>query len=118
MEDWPLLEEVRDLATGRLCQGERRRECRRENSVFADWACQECREFRRPETISPWTWHLILLFQLKQAGYPFQANELTLETWLLLGLVERAFQAARREGLRQGAAQNPFGKGRHEQLKE
>jgi hypothetical protein len=96
LEDWPLLEEVLDLARGRLCQGERRRACRGENGPFAAWACRECREFRRPETISPWTWHLMFLYRLQRAGYPFQANDLTLETWMLLGLVKRIFQEAER----------------------
>lgn len=99
-KDWPLWEEVLDLAAGRLCHGPRRRVCREGNGVFAEWACQECREFRRPETISPWTWHLVLLYQLKEAGYPFRANDLTLETWMLLGLVGKAFRAAQREVLR------------------
>jgi hypothetical protein len=94
LNGWPLLEEVLDLAKGRLCQAERRRTCRAENGAFAGWACQECREFRRPETISPWTWHLALLYQLKRAGYPFKANDLTLETWMLVGLVQRIFEAA------------------------
>ncbi len=96
LQDWPLVEELSDLARGRLCRGERRRACRLENGPFAEWACRECREFRRPETISPWTWHLLLLYQLQQAGYPFRASELSLETWLLLGLVHRVFQAAAR----------------------
>jgi hypothetical protein len=97
LEGWPLLEEVFDLARGRLCQADRRRACRAENGAFAAWACRECREFRRPEAISPWTWHLVFLYQLKRAGYPFQANDLTLETWMLLGLVQRIFQDANRE---------------------
>jgi hypothetical protein len=97
LEDWPLLEEVLDLARGRLCQGERRRTCRAENGPFAAWACRECREFRRPETISPWTWHLVFLYRLQRAGYPFQGNDLTLETWVLLGLVQMIFQGAERE---------------------
>jgi len=91
----PLVEEVLDLATGRLCQGQRRRACRMENGTFAEWACRECREFRQPESISPWTWHLLLLHQLKEAGYPFKANDLSLETWMLLGLVHRLYAAGR-----------------------
>ena len=60
-----------------------------ENGAFATWACRACEEYLRPEAISPWTWHLVLLYQLRQAGYPFDANDLTLEEWLLLGLVQR-----------------------------
>jgi hypothetical protein len=86
-----------DLARGKVCQGDQRQACRVENSTYAGWACKECQEFRRPETISRWTWHLVLLYQLKRAGYPFQANDLSLETWILLGLVQRIFEAAERK---------------------
>jgi len=93
--DWPLAEEVRALARGRLCRGEERRRCRAEQGAFADWACGECREYLRPEDISPWTWHLLFLHQLQEAGYPFRANDLTLDTWLLLGLVKRLLAVER-----------------------
>ena len=99
---WPLVEEVLDLAKGRLCQGDRRRACRAESGPFGEWACRECREFRRPETISPWTWHLVLLHQLKQAGYPFQANDLSLETWMLLGLVQGIYETAESKVMARG----------------
>ena len=94
LADWPLVTEVTALARGRLCRGEERRRCRTESGDFADWACGECREFVRFEAISPWTWHLVFLYQLQEAGYPFRANELSVETWLLLGVVKRAFTAA------------------------
>lgn len=106
---WPLAEEVLDLARGRLCQGDRRRACRAENGAFAGWACEECREFRRPETISPWTWHLVLLHQLKRSGYPFQANDLSLETWVLLGMVHRIFEAVEHKSWARGT-RPPFRK--------
>ncbi|MGQ9687271.1 MAG: hypothetical protein ACUVXF_00565 [Desulfobaccales bacterium] len=83
-----LLQELRRLAAGRLCRPEQRRRCRIENGAFADWACQSCREYIRPEAVSPWSWHLMFLHRLKEAGYPFRAADLSLETWLLLGLVE------------------------------
>lgn len=85
-----LLNELRSLARGRLCRPEQRQRCRIENGDFADWACKSCAEFLRPEAISPWTWHLLFLYRLKRAGYPFRPNDLSLETWLLLGLVEEA----------------------------
>ena len=84
LEGWPLVREFKALAGGRLCQGQRRRQCRVESGEFADWACRSCREWVRPEAISPWSWHLYFLHQLKEAGYPFKANDLSLETWLLL----------------------------------
>jgi hypothetical protein len=84
---WEFVKEVQALAAGRLCWPEVRRKCQVENGAFADWACQACQEFVRPEAISPWTWHLVWLWQLQRAGYPFRANDLSLETWLRLGLV-------------------------------
>lgn len=88
-DDWPVLQELTALARGRLCGPEEQRRCRAASGAFADWACGVCREFLRPEAISPWTWHLVLLHRLQEAGYPFAANDLSLETWLLLGLVKR-----------------------------
>ncbi len=67
------------LAAGRLCGPAQQRKCRNENGAFATWACQACAEYLRPEAISPWTWHLVFLHQLRQAGYPFEANDLSLE---------------------------------------
>jgi hypothetical protein len=94
--DWPLDKELHMLASGRLCNEEERRRCRMENGAFADWACGACAERVRPEAISPWTWHLIFLYQLSRAGYPFKANDLSLETWLLMGTVRRVLEGAQR----------------------
>lgn len=96
LEDWPLLRELQALAGGRLCGMEEHRRCRAASGAFADWACRECREFLRPEAISPWTRHLVFLYRLSRAGYPFGANDLTLETWLLLGLVRQVFEECER----------------------
>ena len=91
---WPgtqeLLHELRSLARGRLCRPEQRQLCRAEDGPFTDWACGTCAEYLRVEAISPWTWHFVFLHRLKKAGYPFRPNDLSLETWLLLGLVEEA----------------------------
>jgi len=89
---WRLLEELKSLAAGRICGPEVRQKCQMENGSFAAWACGVCQEYLRPEAISPWTWHLLLLYQLKRGGYPFRANDLTLETWLLLGWAGRVLE--------------------------
>ncbi len=83
------------LAKGLLCGPAQQRRCRAEDGSFAAWACRVCEEYLRPEAISPWTWHLLFLHQLHRAGYPFRANDLTLEEWLLLGLVQRIFAGER-----------------------
>ena len=101
-EDWPLLKELAAIARGRLCGSAQRRRCRAEAGSFADWACGVCEEFLRPEAVSPWTWHLVSLHQLRQAGYPFKANDLSLETWLLLGTVHRVLEGVQRGGHAQG----------------
>ncbi len=93
-DDWPLLQELRDLAAGRVCGPEVRRHCQAANDSFANWACGVCREFLRPEAISPWTWHLVFLYRLSRAGYPFKANDLSLEAWLLLGIVRQVLEGA------------------------
>jgi len=95
-QDWPLHKELQMLASGRLCNEEERQRCRAENGAFADWACGACAERVRPEAISPWTWHLIFLYQLSRAGYPFKANDLSLETWLLMGTVRRVLEGVQR----------------------
>ena len=88
LTDWPLLKELQAVAAGRLCGPEERRRCRTESGAFAAWACTACEEYLRPEAFSPWTRHLLFLYRLRQAGYPFRANDLSLETWLLLGVTQ------------------------------
>jgi hypothetical protein len=84
------------LAGGGLCGPEERQRCRTANGAFADWACGACTERLRPEAVSPWTWHLVSLYRLHRAGYPFRANDLSLETWLLLETVGRVLEGAQR----------------------
>uniref|UniRef100_A0A7C5EKS5 Uncharacterized protein n=1 Tax=Desulfobacca acetoxidans TaxID=60893 RepID=A0A7C5EKS5_9BACT len=96
-EDFPSwsrqrLKELRELTGGRLCTPEQKEKCQAEDGAFAGWACQVCREYLRVEAIDPWTWHLLWLHRLKKAGYPFRANDLSLELWLLLDLVEEALK--------------------------
>ncbi len=96
LADWPLQRELQAVAQGRICGPAERRRCRTENGAFASWACGVCEEYLRPENLSPWTWHLLFLYRLSQAGYPFRANDLSLETWLLLGVVRGIFAQCQR----------------------
>jgi hypothetical protein len=96
LADWPLLRELQAVAQGRICGPTERRRCRMESGAFAAWACGECEEYLRPENLSPWTWHLLFLYRLSRAGYPFRANDLSLETWLLLGVVGRILAGGQR----------------------
>ena len=90
--DWPLLRELQAVAAGRLCGPREQRRCRAANGAFAAWACGACEEYSRPESLSPWTRHLLFLYRLRRAGYPFKANDLSLETWLLLGVVQKILE--------------------------
>lgn len=96
LTDWPLLRELQAVAGGRLCGPQERRRCRTESGAFAAWACAACEEYLRAEALSPWTWHLLFLYRLSQAGYPFRANDLSLETWLLLGVVRKVLENTQR----------------------
>jgi hypothetical protein len=95
-DDWPLAQELAALAAGRVCHAARQRQCQAEHGRFARWACGACQEFIRPEAVSPWTWHLVFLHHLRRAGYPFRANDLSVETWLLLGWVSRVLEHSQR----------------------
>lgn len=96
LDDWPLLRELQAVAAGRLCEPEAQRRCHTESGPFAAWACAACEEYLRPEALSPWTWHLLFLYRLQRAGYPFRANDLSLETWLLLGVVQKILEDTQR----------------------
>jgi hypothetical protein len=96
LKDWPLAAELQALAAGRWCHEAQRQQCQAASGAFAEWACSVCRECVRPEAVSPWTRHLLFLHRLQEAGYPFRANDLDLETWLLLGLVKQILTAAQR----------------------
>ena len=96
LNDWPFLQELQAVAAGRLCGVEEQRRCRTTDGTFAAWACAVCEEYLRPEALSPWTWHLLFLYRLQRAGYPFQANDLSLETWLLLGVVQKVLEDTQR----------------------
>jgi hypothetical protein len=63
-----------------------------------DWACKNCPK-RRPDQISLWVWHLLKLRRLQQGGYPFEANDLSLEEWEELGMVNEIIEQAQKEGL-------------------
>ncbi|MBW1916397.1 MAG: hypothetical protein JRI57_00030 [Deltaproteobacteria bacterium] len=90
-----LIREIGAIVSGRLCTEAQRQKCQQEDQGFSEWACSQCREYIPVERISPWTWHLLFLYQLQSAGYPFQANDLSLETWMLLGLFRRIINSQR-----------------------
>jgi hypothetical protein len=65
--------------------------CEIENGDNLAWACEHCPTMRR-ENLMQYTVKLMNLRTLQAAGYPFTANDLTLEEWSDLGLVKEAFK--------------------------
>lgn len=60
------------------------------------WACDNCSQvFNADDGIHPYIWYLLDLNNLRQAGYPFNKNDLSLETWSDLGMVQQEIEAAK-----------------------
>ena len=55
------------------------------------WTCEQC-EKRKQSDLSGYTIKMFKIRQLKMAGYPFAANDLTLEEWEDLGQVEESMK--------------------------
>jgi hypothetical protein len=51
-----------------------------------DWNCKNCPK-KRAQDLSQWTLHLLRIRRLQTGGYPFRANDLDIETWMDLGVV-------------------------------
>jgi hypothetical protein len=56
-----------------------------------EWACGECKTCRLQD-LHPYTVKLLRLRLLKTGGYPFRANDLTLEEWVDLGRISDALR--------------------------
>ncbi len=72
---------VRDLdVLTNACTEAERRKCEAEFGDNLEWTCERCPK-KRPEDIHPYTMKILRLRRLIRAGYPFQANDLTVEEW-------------------------------------
>lgn len=87
-----LADDLAALAAG-LCSGADREKCAAEFGDNLEWTCTNC-EKKRAADLSPYTIKLLRLRNLRQAGYPLQANDLTLEEWLDLGDLENALPSS------------------------
>jgi len=56
-----------------------------------EWACDNCPK-KKAEDLHPYTIKIFRLRWLRQAGYPFEANDLTVEEWMDLGRIEEALR--------------------------
>lgn len=72
------------------CDGGRE-DCRKENGAWLAAACARCPKYQaRP---SRYVLGLLQLRQLRLGGYPFAADDMPLETWSDLGVLESVIQA-------------------------
>jgi len=62
-----------------------------------DWTCANCPN-TKAEDISQYTLSLFEIRRLRAAGYPYQKNDLTLEQWEDLGMMEDMMQGRRKKG--------------------
>lgn len=79
------MEDLQALQKG-LCTENEKKKCEAEFGVNIEWACANCPQ-KRPEDLSPYTVKLLSVRKLQKAGYPLEANDLTLEEWFDLGLI-------------------------------
>lgn len=77
--------------------------CIKENGPWLKSACKVCP--RRTVKGSKYVGYLLQLHQLKEGGYPFVANDLSVEVWSDLGQVTQFFEAKKAE---RGFARCPF----------
>lgn len=80
----------------RPCTAEDQAKCREEHPDPAHlaWACEHCKR-TKPEDVSPYTLHILQLVRLREAGFPFKADDLDLQTWQDMGLVREALKEAK-----------------------
>ena len=55
------------------------------------WACARCPK-KRSDDLHPYTTKLIELYGLQRGGYPFAADDLTLDEWQDLGKIRQALE--------------------------
>lgn len=56
--------------------------------------CSQCeaRDYRP----SAWLEHIWFLYRLRQGGYPFKANDLSIEEWIDLGVLKESLKSRER----------------------
>ncbi len=74
-----------------LCDKQSEAKCQAECGDNLDWACARC-EKKKVADLHEYTHKMLKIRHLKLAGYPFRANDLALEEWMDLGVLEDAFK--------------------------
>jgi hypothetical protein len=63
--------------------------------VFGEWTCSNCLQSRQFSPEFAMAQKLALMLELKEAGYPFLPDDLTIDEWRLLGACAVAVRNAR-----------------------
>jgi len=74
-----------------LCDEKEQAKCEEEFGDNLEWACENC-EKKRSEDLHPYTLKLFRIRMLREAGYPFRANDITFEEWIDLGRLEQCLK--------------------------
>ena len=84
------MEDLRALGAG-VCDDRERQKCKNEMGDSLEWACRNCPKNTEAD-IGEYTGKLLRVRSLRMAGYPLDANDLTLEEWEDLGRIEQWLQ--------------------------
>lgn len=80
------MDDIRALYGGRMCTEPEYQKCLIQHGDFIDWSCGKC-EKKRWDYLHPWTRHMLAIKDLQSAGYPFGKNDLSIEEWRALGII-------------------------------
>lgn len=84
--------QIKALLNGRICTEEHETKCLENYEEIArDWACANCKGWLKE--VHPWVAHLFSVYSLQQAGYPFDKNDLSMEEWMALGVINQEVKA-------------------------
>jgi len=83
----PFVADLEAIRRG-LCDDAQQRKCLAEiGEELLDWTCAKCEKTKQGD-LNEYTVKMFQIRHLKNAGYPFAANDLTPEEWTDLGTVE------------------------------
>ena len=74
-----------------MCDEKEQAKCEEEFGDNLEWTCEHC-EKKRSEDLHPYTLKLFRIRMLREAGYPFRANDITYDEWVDLGRLEQCLQ--------------------------
>ena len=74
-----------------MCDEKEQAKCEEEFGDNLEWTCENCKK-TRSEDLHPYTLKLFRIRMLREAGYPFRANDITYDEWVDLGRLEQCLQ--------------------------